>query len=470
MTKNISPSRRRFLQMMGRTGSFGAAAPMLTSLVAGSAASAQSGHDDYRAIVCIFLFGGNDCHNTVIPLDEHHYNLYNSARAAVAVDRNDLFDKEIVVSGSWGGGRRFAFNPQLGGLHTLFNRGQLGLVMNVGSLIAPVTAQDVQNEHNLPPKLFSHNDQFTFWQSMAVEGAKSGWGGRLGELLGGSNTNAPLMTMVSTAGQSTFTQGRDLSASLVNSTGPVAVDTFNGSDGFASLTLENLLQVTPMRLGAELTRQTQLALASEELVTSTLNGVPAKLVQGASNNGNGNGAVSDLHEQLNMVARIIAGRHNTGVGRQIFFCSLGGFDAHGNLTTVHPGLLHDLGDAMLSFQNAVDAMGATQNVTTFTASDFGRALTTNGRGSDHGWGGHHFVMGGCVKSFSWAGAAPTFEPGGPDDAGQGRLIPNISVDQYAAAISRWMGASPSDLADVAPRIGNFDDITLDLFTPDAIIA
>ncbi|MEM9234101.1 MAG: DUF1501 domain-containing protein, partial [Pseudomonadota bacterium] len=213
-----------------------------------------------------------------------------------------------------------------------------------------------------------------------------------------------------------------------------------------------------------------LAQASESLVSATLDGISTPLVAGASANGNGSGAASDLHEQLNMVARMIAGRDSTQVGRQIFFCSMGGFDSHGSLTSSHPDLLQDLGDAMLSFQNAIDALGAADRVTTFTASDFGRALTTNGRGSDHGWGGHHFVMGNAVKPYSWAGALPSFEIGGSDDAGQGRLIPQVSVDQYAAAMARWMGASVSQLSEVAPRIGNFDDITLDIFSPETIPA
>lgn len=468
MTNRFSSSRRRFLQMMGRTGSFGAAAPMLSSLVAGAGSSALAEEREYKAIVCIFLYGGNDCHNTVIPLDEDHYNLYNTARASVATPRDDLFNTEITPSGGWGGGRRFAFHPSMTAMKTLFERGQLNVLMNVGTLMQPVTAMDVENQTNLPPKLFSHNDQFTFWQSMAVEGAKSGWGGRLGEMLEEFNADAPLLSMISTAGQSTFTQGQQLSASLVNATGPVAVDYFNGNTDFANLTLDHLLQSTPMKLGTELSRQTLLAQASEELISTTLTGVPQVLVAGASSDGSGNGAASDLHDQLNMVARLIAGHDNTTVGRQIFFCSMGGFDAHGNLTTVHPGLLQTLSDAMLSFQNAIDLMGLSDKVTTFTASDFGRALTTNGRGSDHGWGGHHFVMGGAVNPFSWAGALPSFTMGGPDDAGQGRLIPGASVDQYAAALSRWMGATLGDLTEIAPRISNFDDITTDIFVPGSL--
>ncbi|MEM9234639.1 MAG: DUF1501 domain-containing protein, partial [Pseudomonadota bacterium] len=288
MTKNFSSSRRHFLETAGRLGKLGAAAPLATSLLAGSSAAAQES-GDYKAIVCIFLFGGNDCHNTIIPLDEGHYDLYESARAAVAVDRNDLFATEVTPAGGWGNGRRFAFHPNLSSLNTLFDRGQLSVAMNVGTLVEPVTALDVQQGRNLPPKLFSHNDQFTYWQSMDVEGAKSGWGGRLGELLKSQNNDAPLLTMVSTAGQSTFTQGRQLSATLVNPTGPVAVDTFNGGSAFANLTVNNLLQTTPMRIGAELTRQTTLAQASESLVSATLDGISTPLVAGASANGNGSG-------------------------------------------------------------------------------------------------------------------------------------------------------------------------------------
>jgi uncharacterized protein (DUF1501 family) len=449
MTKQAS--RREFLRQAGRLGVLGAAAPMAMQLSAIGAASATATDPTYKALVCIYLYGGNDSHNTIVPADATVYARYAAARGPVAVPLDSLSATTITPTDGWPDDRAFALHPKLTGLKSVFDSGQLALAMGVGTLLKPTTRDDYFAGRNLPAKLMSHNDQFSTWQALAVEGAASGWGGRLGDLIASQNdsTNA-MFTNMSVGAAATFSNGTVSNEFIIGPNGPVGLQDLAGLPGSAVQMTEGLLRTSPHLLRAELANRIDRALRGSAILEGGLAGVPSYPMPATS-----------LGAQLGMVARLIAAQQNLGMQRQVFFVSMGGFDSHIGLNDDHPLLLGEVGEAMAAFQGVLNTMGMGNQVTTFTASDFGRSLTTNGQGSGHGWGSHHFVMGGAVKPKSWVGALPTLQLQGADDIGQGRLLPSISVDQYGSTLARWMGVTdPEQLRTIFPRIGEFatDDL------------
>jgi len=442
-------TRREFMRRSASLGIAGVAAPWALNLATLGEAAAATVNGDYKALVCVFLYGGNDYGNTLVPYDSASYADYARIRQTLATPRNTL-DTTVLspVSALPDAARQMALAPQLAPLKPLFDGGKMAVLLNVGALIQPTTlAQYRAGNVPLPPKLFSHNDQQSFWQSSLPEGATSGWGGRIGDLFLSSNGTSTF-TCINVSGNAVFMSGQSAVQYQISTSGSIALrgvgSPLYGSPG-CSAALNNLITAgnSVNLMEAEHTRIMRRALDAN----SQLGGLPSLTTPFDTSN--------SLAMQLQMVAQLIAARSRLGAHRQVFFVSLGGFDTHDYLVAQHPGLLASVANAVSSFYAATQELGVANSVTTFTASDFGRTLTSNGDGSDHGWGSHHFVVGGAVQGQRYFGTLPIVAVNGPDDVGQGRLLPTTSVDQLAATLATWMGVSPSELPLVAPNISNF---------------
>ncbi len=446
-------SRRAFLKTTATMGVAGAAAPFVTTLAAiGEAAAAIS--TDYKALVCVFLYGGNDYANTLTPYDQASYDAYARLRPALAYSRTVLDATALTPTTPLAGGRQYALAPALAPLLPVFNAGKMAAVLNVGTLAQPTTkAQYAARSVALPPKLFSHNDQQSYWQSSSPEGAASGWGGRIGDLLASGNGQSQL-TCVNASGNAVFVSGRTSIPYSVTSSGPILLS--GNSSLFSSATASTALKslMTGGRANIfenEHSKVSKRSLDTGALVTSSLAAAPAfTTVYPAGNS---------LADQLKIVARMISVSSELGAKRQVFFVSLGGFDLHDNLVAQHPVLLANVANAMRAFYDHTVELGVSDKVTTFTGSDFGRTLVPNTDGSDHGWGSMHFVMGGAVKGKNIYGKPPEIANNGADDVGQGRLLPGIAVDQYASTLATWFGVSNGDMSTVLPNIGNYSPST-----------
>jgi uncharacterized protein (DUF1501 family) len=464
-------TRRAFLRRSGALAMAGSAMPFALSLSAMSEAAAQTA-TDYKALVCVFLFGGSDYANTVITYDDDSHGKYSTIRVpqasggiAIAKDAAlaaTLLNPTVPLPG----GRQYALHPQMTALKGLFDAGSAAVQLNVGPLVIPLNRALYNNGNKklypLPPKLFSHNDQQSIWQSSSPEGSTIGWGGNIGDLVMGQNGN-PLFTCISVSGNAVFLSGDNALQYQVGSGGAVKIGSISGTGSvFGSSTVKQAMaQLTQQARGHSLENEynkvTKRAVDAEGQVTSAIGSAYAA----------GTFPTTGLGNQLAMVARLIRGRGALGTKRQVFFVSMGGFDRHDSLIGIQGPLLKQLSDAMASFQATMAAEGLADKVTTFTASDFGRTLSSNGDGTDHGWGNHHFMVGGAVNGNAIYGYAPPVSidnsstlPGYDGHVGQGRLIPTTSVDQYGATLGKWFGLSDAQLAEILPNLKNFGGGTL----------
>jgi uncharacterized protein (DUF1501 family) len=444
--KNIS--RRRALKMMGSSVAMtgGAFAFNLASI--GSIAQAQS-FGDFKALVCIFLYGGNDQSNTVIPRSGQAYQDYYDARPSLARAADDLL--EISPAG-WTG-PDLGLPPELGAIHPLFASGDLAIAANVGTLLYPTTLAQIENGSAfLPRQLFSHSDQQNSWQSgLPDQSSATGWLGRIGDSVNPlANDGSPISIAMSMAGNNLIQAGEDTLQYQLTTNGPIGIagldDLYDSPEAGAAYR-QLVTSQSGNRLMREYAAITGRAIQAEDVVSAALAGAQPLTTTFPS---------TYLGRQLNMVARMIAARSALGQTRQIYFVSQGGWDHHDNLLTGQAANLQVLGDAMGAFHAATQEMGVADSVTSFTASDFGRALQFNGRGSDHGWGSHHFVMGGAVRGGRVYGTWPDVVLGASDDVGQGRLIPTASVDEYAGELAQWFGVPISELGTVIPHLSRFD--------------
>ncbi|MBN8817658.1 MAG: DUF1501 domain-containing protein [Sphingomonas sp.] len=450
-------SRRAFLQRAAALGVAGGATSFVTQL-AGIGEAAAATASDYKALVCVFLYGGNDYANTLPPYDQASYDLYAAARPAIAHARTALAATLLNPSVALAGGRQYALAPTMSPLLPIFDAGRMAVMLNVGTLVRPTTkAQYTARSVALPPKLFSHNDQQSYWQASNPEGATSGWGGRLGDLFQSGNGSATL-TCINASGNAVFLTGRTAIQYAVGSNGPVALsaNTSLYGSGTASAALKSIMGGARTHLlENEHATVSKRALDLYAQVNTALAGAPAANFP-LFPTGN------SLADQLKIVARMISVSSELGAKRQVFFVSIGGFDMHDGLAAGHPPLIGRVASAMRAFYDTTVALGISDRVTTFTGSDFGRTLTPNNDGSDHGWGSMHFVMGGAVNGQRIYGTPPAIGNNTPDDVGQGRLLPTMSVDQYAATLSTWFGVSSGNLSTVLPNIGNYDPATWNL--------
>ena len=451
----VDASRRAFLQRASSLSLAGAAAPWALNLAALGEAAAQSA-TDYKALVCVFLYGGNDYANTLVPYDTVHHEQYRVLRAALAHSRTALGATVLETLqppiDRFGVPYQYALAPDLFPLMPLWKAGRLATLLNVGTLIQPTTKDQYRARSvPLPPKLFSHNDQQSVWQASAAEGATTGWGGRMGDLFESSNSRSTF-TCVNVSGNAVFMSGRRAVQYQVTPTGSVALNGVR-SPLFGSAAASEALRtlVTAPRghlMQAEHARTVARALDAHETLTAALASGPALATAFPAGN--------TLADQLRMVARMIGSAGALGARRQVFFVSLGGFDNHDALMTTHTQLLGRVATALAAFQDALAELRVADRVTTFTASDFGRTLTGNNDGSDHGWGSMQFVLGGAVQGGRHYGVAPVIANNGADDVGQGRLLPTMAVDQMAATLGSWFGLSASQLLEVLPNLRNFD--------------
>jgi uncharacterized protein (DUF1501 family) len=441
--------------------------PFLMELNSLAAMAQGTGASGYKALVCVFLAGGNDGHGAVIATDPDSFSAFTTARSGAPGLAYPLADLLPIILKTPQTGRTFALNPALGGIQNLFNAGRAAIVANTGTLIAPATKAQVNaNSVPLPASLFSHFDQSAAWQAIASNTGSAehvGWGGAVADLIESMNLNSNAsFTCISTSGIALFLSGLTSYQLNVTSAGPIPIyglaqPSFGlptAANPLASILSAEESNLFAKEYGVVVNRsiQAQATLASAMLPAGP-GGIPnpPQYLNPQSNKL----ANNPLATSLQTVARIIGGNASLGVTRQIFFVQIGSFDTHNNQAIQIAALLSQLGSALEYFDGLMVSSGLGSQVTTFTASDFGRTLTSNSNGTDHGWGSHHFVVGGAVQGQDMYGQYPVVGADQANDVGAGRLIPTTAVDQYAGTLARWFGLSDGQVRQVFPNFGNF---------------
>lgn len=453
--------RRSLVAAAGGAGFF--IAPSSLSLFNAAWAQQTPPGNDYKALVCVFLLGGNDGYNLIVPRSTNEYAIYANRRRGLTVPLNELLPIDPISGAS----HALGLHPSVTHLRTLFDQRRLSLIANVGALLEPVSRAAYDNRSaRLPPQLFSHNDQQDFWQTLEARSPvdstpMSGWAGRAADLLhAGYNPDATIAMNLSLAGANPFLAGRT-SQALAVGTGAIS-SLITEHDDNAALRLEATLAQTHPNLLVDQYRKTlqgavgdyrtlQSALADAVPLNTPFPPPPAPGAPAREQ------MAFALGSQLQRAAQLISLRHVFGHRRQIFFTALGGFDTHDSQSRDQPELLAGLSSALAAFYDAKVELGVQNEVTTFTSTEFGRSLTSNGDGSDHAWGNHLFVLGGAVDGGRIIGQMPDLSAASPVIAGDGNLIPQIAVDQYGATLARWFGVHDQNALDVLfPSLANFD--------------
>ncbi len=465
-------SRRQLLQGGGALMAGALGATTLGHLALGSRNAYAA---DYKALVCVFLLGGCDGMNVIVPTDTTRYNQYAGVRggAGLALPKSSL----VSLSGS-----SYGLHPSLAALKPFWDNGTLAPVFNVGPLFAPLTKTEYRSQPDgselIPDALFSHSDQQFQWEtSTSVSQTRTGWGGRASTELATANP------VISLSGNPRF--GIEELRSPLALPGPGAYfgayDIGSDSLGWEPNRLKreaiDALYANPQKpvLGDAYSDQQTIAFEISERLGDLVASQPGDAdsppeidTAFAPLTIDGN-ITTSMGQQLYQVAKLIRSNALVQGNRQVFFASQGGYDTHSGqvaydnpLTGLHAGLLKELGDALAAFQRAMVNLGLSQVVTAFTQSDFGRTFTPNSTlGSDHAWGNHHLVLGGSVKGRATYGTYPELVLGGPDDVGveewelQGRWLPTSSVDQYASTMLGWFGADAGHLDRILPNLANF---------------
>ncbi len=455
-TQQSKTQRRNFLKKLafgiGSTSLLATQTKMQLVSSALAASSDYSNLNDHKSLVCVYLAGGNDCFNMLVPYETNAYNKYRAARTGLALARNTLHPLK---------GNQQAFHAAMPDLKALYDSDKLGIVTNLGALIEPTTRAAFQNETaNLPKELFSHNHQQEFWQTGSTAKSSThppGWGGRMMDLLASANDKPGEPALFSVAGNSIWQRGLKPLDFVLNAE--------NGVNEINAFKNENWPEWRQSRIAAW---DKILKLKNSSLLNQHMGGTYLKAQQRI---GTLIGEIAkaqkittpypkenSLAAQLKMVAKMISIRQSLGMKRQIFFVALGGWDSHGNQLIDHADNLKKLNDALNSFYKTTVELGVADSVTTFTASEFGRSYSINGDGTDHAWAGHNLIMGDAVQGGQIHGTPMDLSINGPDDAEDtGRFIPKHSVDQYGATLAKWMGMTDSDLLDIFPNLHNFDN-------------
>jgi uncharacterized protein (DUF1501 family) len=467
-------TRRTFLKQS--TGSLLASSALVNTLFhlkgIGSAIAANCGPiPDFKALVCVFMRGGNDTHNWLAPISGPNRTHYDAGRGVLALPAANLLP---LTPATYSDGSAYGLNPVLSDLKPLFDAGSLAMVANVGTLVVPTSKTDyTANAVPLPSQLFSHSDQQVQWQSSLPDQTFStGWGGRLADLLVAANTalGAEISISMTLAGLNNFQVGVATAPYAVSTSGSIPLSGYgtaytnalnadgsykNTNQGARLRAFRDLMAMgNPNLMQGAYASVVNRAYDADQLLTAALTGITVATAFPGSN----------LGGQLAMVAKLIAARERLCQKRQIFFVVLDGFDTHDNQAATHDALLADLNDSLSAFYAATVELGVHNQVTTFGASDFSRTLTPNKSdpttaGTDHAWGTHMFTLGGAVRGGDLYGRVPSLQVNGPDDvnttSGRGRYIPTTSVDEYAATLAKWFGVSGSDLDVVFPNLSRF---------------
>jgi len=464
----MKTTRRTFL-----TGASALSAATLaglgSSLSAFQASAAET--SGYKALVCLFFLGGMDGHDTVLPYDQASYdgyatirapllNLYGNMQGGSTRARDRLLPLNPSNAADFGT-RQFALPEELSGIKGLFDSGNAAVIGNVGPLIQPLNRTQFLNETVAQPKrLFSHNDQQSTWMSSQPEGAQFGWGGRFADaaLSAGANTGSSDFTTITSLGNELFLTGQQARPYQVGLNGAPEIDALNFFEGNRSTPegeaiyqkLRDHFEAMDFTSTNLIDRDVSNAMRTALITNETFNDAFASIQPFATAF-----PASFLAQQLQAVANTIAIRDSLLINRQVFFVAIGGFDTHSNQANDLPGLQREIDEGVVAFYQAMQEIGLGSDVTLFTASDFGRTLAINGDGTDHGWGSHHFVIGDAVQGGQIYGDMPPYSLGHDQDAGSGRLIPTMSVEQFAEPLGRWFGLNDSEIAAALPNLGNF---------------
>ncbi len=416
-----------------------------------AAMSMPSGaNNDYKALVCILLSGGNDSFNMLVPRTGTHYNEYAATRSNLALTQGNL----LPINFTDNNGKQFGVHPSMPEIQTLFNSNKLSFISNIGTLVEPTTkAQYLGNNVTLPVGLFSHADQIQQWQTSIPQTRESkGWGGRMADILQAGNANQNISMNISLSGSNIFQVGNSATEYAIRASagGSVGIRAYEGTsaldialaNGAQSLLNQQYQDIFKGTFANKITE----AQSNHQEFSTAISGAPMLTTSFSDN---------DLSANMELIAKTIAVRSTLNMSRQTFFINFGGWDHHDNVLENQAAMLGVLSKAMSEFQTAMEELGLSDAVTTFTMSDFGRTLTSNGNGTDHAWGGNVMVMGGDVNGGQIFGEYPSLALGSNDDVGGAVLLPSISTDEYFAEISQWFGVSNGDLSYVLPNLGNF---------------
>jgi uncharacterized protein (DUF1501 family) len=441
-------SRRDFLRQ-ARAGAMAASVPGLVSALHATDALAAPG-PEFKALVCIFLFGGSDSHNMVIPADAAGHASYAGIRQALAIPRGDL----LPMTPASAADDLYGFHPQMSGMHSLFEAGKLSVVANVGTITRPTTkAEYLAGSAVLPPRLFSHNTQRDYIQSLGpLDAGRSGWAGRASRFLPPSALPSLLPANLSFAGYNLLQADGADSSFAMGLSGPAVI---NGAlDVERAAALDDISAPGDHLFQQAFADVRQRSLSLGNLIRAELEQLGPTQTTFSS---------TRFSQSMRAVSQMIAVSDRLNMARQIFFVSAPGWDTHSRQNEVFPGLVSSLSNGIAEFQAEMQLQGLEDQVLSFTLSDFGRTLTSNGDGSDHGWGSHQFVVGGGIAGGQIVGSMPDLSLDGPDDIGRGRMLPAQGMEQYGAAVSSWLGLQDADLDLVFPNLANFGQRTLDLF-------
>jgi len=405
-------------------------------------------NDGYRAMVCVLLGGGNDSYNMLVPTTSEAYDMYAASRSNLALPQSDL----LGLNYTDGDGYQYGLHPAMPEMQALFDDSKLAMIANVGTLIEPVTkAQILAGTAPLPLGLLSHSDQVRHWQtSMPHTRSAKGWGGRMADILYTLNDSQDVSMSISLSGTNIFQAGNTVQEFAVTPNGSVGIGALTGSD-FLAETLGAGVQSLLDQEYFDLFKQTYATKVNSsqdqhEAFAAAIEGLSPFATSFPGDR---------FGQNLNMVAQSIAAAPALGMNRQIFFVHFGGWDHHDEVLGNQEFSLSSLSQGLASFQATMEELGLADCVTTFTISDFARTLTSNGNGTDHGWGGNCMVMGGAVNGGQLYGSYPTLQLDSDLEVGGGVLIPTMSTDVYFAELCLWFGLDPTNLTDVLPNIENF---------------
>lgn len=451
-------SRRHLLKGLSATALSAATISTLGSALNGFQAANAAQVTGYKALVCIFMLGGCDTHDVLLPYDQTSYDKFANIRASMLGQYNGTRARSQLLpltpdNASSFNGRQFALPPEMPGLQGLFQAGNAAIVANTGPLIQPLNRTQWKNGSvPVPKQLFSHNDQQSTWAASAPEGAQFGWGGRFADaaVLSGANTNREFST-ITAVGNELFLTGQEVLPYQISLDGAAEIEALTQFDNpdVANL-LRRHFEATDFARSNLIEKDVASVAEKSVVLNAAYNDAISNLVPISTQFPS-----SFLGSQMRAIANSIAVRDSLSVRRQVFFAAIGGFDTHSTQAKDLPGHLTDVDQAITAFYSAMQELGLANSVTTFTASDFGRTLAVNGDGTDHGWGSHHFVVGSSVQGKSIYGDVPSPEFDHAQDADNGRLIPTTSVEQYAEPLGRWFGLTDAELAAALPNLGSF---------------